>query len=260
MSGPAQPLDGCSVLIPRAREQADELAERVTALGGAPIHAPTIEIRPGDVEALRGALDDLRGGGFAAVCFTSANAVTAVADVLRDEDDPAGVFATTRVSAIGSGTASALERELGITAEVVPDRATTESLGRTFPPGEGRVLLPRADIATETLPAVLRERGYDPVEVDAYVTARPDRLPDGVVEALADGRVDLVPFTSSSTVRNFVALLDGRPWDARVVSIGPVTSGTCRDLGIEVAVEATRHDLDGLVDALVEAGRRSVWG
>lgn len=251
------PLTGIRVLVPRARGQADDLAGPIEALGGEPVPAPTIEIRPGDLPTLRTALDELASGGFVAVCFTSANAVTAVATALRGAGRSPDALSATRVAAIGPGTSAALEEELGVTADIVPEHATTESLGRSFPPGEGRVLLPRADIATATLPAVLRERGYEPVEVDAYVTSRPDGLPEGVAEGLEAGEIDLVPFTSSSTVRNFVALLDGRPFHARVVSIGPVTSATCRELGIPVAVEATRHDLEGLVAALVEATRTS---
>jgi uroporphyrinogen-III synthase len=247
------PLSGLRVLVPRAREQAPELAGRIRDLGGEPLNAPTITIEAGDVRALDREIAALGRGEYVAVCFTSANAATAVADSLRRTATGVEVFEGVRVAAIGAGTAAALEGAVGIAPHVVPTRATTEALGEAFPPGSGRVLLPRADIATATLPAVLRDRGYEPVHVDAYVTTLPDALPTGVAEALAAGEVDLIPFTSSSTVRNFAALLAGRPWQGRVVSIGPVTSGTCRELGMEVAVEADRHDLDGLVDALILA-------
>lgn len=249
------PLSGVRVLVPRAREQADELADRIRDLGGEPLNAPTIAILPGDVDTLDREVVAVARGAYVAVCFTSANAATAVADSLWRTGTEVEAFARTRIAAIGAGTAAALADTLGVAPDVVPDTATTEALGEAFPSGSGRVLLPRADIATATLPAVLRERGYEPVHVDAYVTALPGGLPPGVVEALAAGEVDLLPFTSSSTVRNFAELLDGRPWRGRVVSIGPVTSETCREHGIEVAVEAEQHDLDGLVDAVIRAAR-----
>jgi uroporphyrinogen-III synthase len=255
VTGPDRPLDGLAVLVARAPGQAAALSDRVRQLGGEPVEAPTIRILPGDRAGLTDALREAAAGRYAAICFTSPNGVEAVAAALADAGLDAGVLTGVQVAAVGAGTAGALRRVLGVEADLVPDRSTTAALGGAFPPGHGRVLLPRADIASPGLPRLLEEKGYEPVVVAAYVTGRPDRLPPSVERRLTGGGVDLVAFTSSSTVRNFAALVGDRPWQGRVVSIGPVTSRTCRQLGIEVAVEAEEHDLDGLVAALVAAAR-----
>ncbi|HEX2027918.1 MAG TPA: uroporphyrinogen-III synthase [Nitriliruptorales bacterium] len=250
-----QPLAGVRVLIARASDQAAALADRIRALGGEPVEAPTIQIVAGDRSALRRAVRELADGRFIAVAFTSANGVAAVAQELAEEGLDPRMLAGTTVAAVGPGTARALHERLGVRPDLMPERATTAALGACFPPGAGRVLLPRADLASAQLPGLLRARGYEPVIVDAYATTLPARLPPGVADQLAAGMVDLLAFTSSSTVRNFLRLVGDRPWSGRIVSIGPVTTATCRQLGLEVAVEAGRHDLDGLVAALVRAVR-----
>ncbi|MDP9021268.1 MAG: uroporphyrinogen-III synthase [Actinomycetota bacterium] len=246
------PLAGVSVLVTRAPEQAGELSAQIRALGGEPVEAPTIVIRPGDRTALLDALRQVAAQRFIAVCFTSPNGVSAVAAVVEEARLGRGFLAGVRVAAVGPATAAALREQLGIEPDLVPDTSTTDALGEAFAAGTGRVLLPRADIASDTLPRVLSARGYEPVTVDAYTTAPPERLTPGVADRLA-ADIDLLAFTSSSTVRNFVRLVGDLPWRGRVVTIGPVTSTTCRELGIEVAEEAARHDLDGLVEALIRA-------
>ncbi len=198
---------------------------------------------------------DLSGGSYAAVCFTSPNGVRAVATALRAAHLTARVFDEVIVAAVGPGTATTLGDVLGVHPHLVPPVSTTAALADAFPSGSGRVLLPRADIASPTLPERLRIKGYDPVNVIAYTTAPPERLPSEVAARLAAGDIDLLVFTSSSTVRNFSKLIAGRRWSGRVVSIGPVTSATCAELGIEVCSEAERHDLDGVVAALVAVAR-----
>lgn len=248
MSGPT-PLAGVRVLVPRSRSQASALSARVRALGGEPVEAPTIEIASGDLGALRRHLDELRAGGYTAICLTSPNGVDALVDAgARPEH-----LAATTVACVGPGTAGRLRERLDVDADLLPERATTASLGAAFPPGRGRVLLPRADLATAALPDRLRDLGYEPVHVVAYRTLRPESLPPGVLDDLEAGRIDLVALASSSTARNFVALTEGRSRRAAIVSIGPVTSATCRELGLEVAAEATEHTIDGLVEALVQA-------
>jgi uroporphyrinogen III methyltransferase / synthase len=247
-------LAGTRVLVPRAPAQAPELAERVRALGGEPVEAPTILIEPGDDDALRAAVRDLADGAFTIACLTSPNGVVAVEQALEAEGLDARSFATLRLlAAVGPGTAAAMWRHLRLVPDLVPEKATTRALAEAIPPGEGRALLPRADIASQILTDVLEQQGYEPVDVVAYRTVAPDALPAGVLDDLAAGRIDLLAFGSSSTVRNFVALTEPGQRRGRVVSIGPVTSATCAELGLEVAVEADPHDLDGLVAALVHA-------
>lgn len=247
-------LTGQRVLVPRAQEQAAALSERVRELGGEPVEAPVLTIEPGDLPALRAALRDLADGVFDLLCLTSPNGVDAVADALVAERLDARAFGQVgTVACVGPGTAARAWDRLRLVADLIPERATTEALGQAVPPGNGRALLPRADIATPRLPELLERKGYACVEVVAYRTGRPDALAIDVVDDLGAGRIDLLAFASPSTVRNFVTLVGDRPWRGRVVSIGPVTSAACRELGVEVTVEADPHDLDGLVAGLVAA-------
>jgi uroporphyrinogen-III synthase len=251
------PLRGQRVLVPRTREQASSLSMHVRSLGGEPVEAPTIAVEPGDRDALIAAIERLAAGDFTAVCLTSPNGVDAFADALDAAGRDSRVLAAVRlVACVGPGTAARLAERLHVVTDLVPDTATTAGLSAAFPAGSGRVLLPRADIATNELRAGLVAKGYDPVEVAAYRTVRPDGLPPSVLADLEAGRIDLIAFASSSTVRNFVALVGDRPWSGRVVSIGPVTTATAEELGLEVAVEAAPHTLDGLVDALCTAAAR----
>jgi uroporphyrinogen-III synthase len=249
-----QPLAGRRVLVLRAPAQAAALSARIRALGGEPVEAPVLRFEPGDHDRMVAAARELAEGGFAVLCLTSPNGVEALARALVDAGVDADAAADgTLVACVGPGTAAALTATLGIEADLVPDRATTEALGHAIPPGRGRALLARADIANPVLSELLAAKGYEPVEVTAYRTRTASALPDRVLADLAAGRVDLVAFGSSSTVRAFVELVGDRPWRAAAASIGPVTSATCRELGVEVAVEADHHDLDGLVAALVRA-------
>lgn len=248
------PLAGVSVLVPRTRVQASRLSMHVRSLGGEPVEAPVLAVEPGDV----GALDDAVGGldGFTMLCLTSPNGVDALAASLgRTGRDARALAAVDRVACVGPGTAERLVARLAVDADVVPATSTTAALVEALPAGSGRVLLPRADIATSTLADGLRDKGWEPVEVAAYRTVAPPGLPPEVADRLAAGGIDLVAAASSSTVDNLVRLLDGRPLGAALVSIGPVTSRTARGHGIAPVAEADPHDLDGLVAALCRAAR-----
>lgn len=252
--GTDRALLGTRVLVPRAPEQAAELSDRIRALGGDVVEAPVLLIEPGDADALAAAVQELADGGFTAVCFTSPNGVRAVARALLDAGvDPEVVRAPELIACVGPGTAQALQVELGLTPDLVPRTSTTEALGVAFPRGEGRVLLPRADLASPVLPELLRGKGYEAVDVVAYRTGRPAALSPDVIEGLTHGTISHVVVASPSTARNLVALLEGRTLRSRVVSIGPVTTAACRRLNLDVAVEADPHDLDGLVTALTRA-------
>jgi uroporphyrinogen III methyltransferase/synthase len=242
-----RPLFGRSVVVTRARAQASGLARRLEALGASVIETPAIRIEPRQSEEL----DQVarRIGDYALVCLTSPNGAALLLGRLRDARDLAGVT----VAAIGPGTAAELERR-GVRADVVPERSVAEALVealRDVPVEGGRVLVARASEARDVLPDALRDRG---AEVDVLA------LYDTVAEPLADSQVeaamaaDYLTFTSSSTVRFLMSALDGRKPERfpRVVSIGPVTSATAREHGLTVAVEAERHDIDGLVQALLE--------
>jgi uroporphyrinogen III methyltransferase / synthase len=154
---------------------------------------------------------------------------------------------------VGSGTAAALAA-CGLRADLLPQRATTEGLAEALL-GAGdespRALLPRADIATPVLTAALRDAGWVAEEVEAYRTVRVGSIDPRVRERLVTGDIDIVALASSSTVRNLLELLGGDwPAGVRIASIGPVTSATCRELGLSVDAEADPHDIGGLVEAV----------
>jgi uroporphyrinogen III methyltransferase/synthase len=243
----ARPLFGRRVVVTRAREQASELVERLHRLGAETIELPAITIDdPDDGGAgLRWAAEALSGGQYEWAVFTSANAVGRFCSLLRD----ARQFGTTKVAAIGPGTADAL-RHFGIEPDLIPERFVAESLVEAFPAGEGEVLLPRAAVARDVLVDGLGAKGWGVTTVQAYRTRPAEPSPSARAEA---GKADAITFTSSSTVTNFleVAGLDAVP--PIVVCIGPITAATAREAGLTVDVVAEEHTIDGLVQALVGA-------
>jgi uroporphyrinogen III methyltransferase/synthase len=254
-----RPLFARSVVVTRARAQASGLATRLAALGARVIEAPAIRIVPRAVEGELAAACD-RIADYALVCVTSPNGAAFLFDALAERGRDARSLAGATVAAIGPGTARELQRH-GVRADVVPERSIAEALVEALADvdvGGKRVLVARAAEARDVLPAALAERGAD-VDVVALYDTVAEELDAGTLNAVANA--DYVTFTSSSTVRNFLGAIGsaGRfPDGARIVSIGPVTSEAAREHGLEVHVEATRHDVDGLVDALLadaEAGR-----
>jgi uroporphyrinogen III methyltransferase / synthase len=239
----ARPLSGITVAVTRAREQASDLARRLRDLGAAVIQAPAIRIVPLNPE-----LPDL--ARYDLVCLTSPNGVRLLFAAMAEAGLDARALAGARVAAIGPGTATALAQH-GITADVVPERFVAESLVealRDVP--VTKALVARAAAARDVLPDALRERGAE-VDVLALYETAPEPLTEDQREGLA--RADYITFTSSSTVTYF--LQSAGPdsiGSTRLLSIGPVTSATLREHGLEPHVEATRHDIDGVVAALVE--------
>jgi uroporphyrinogen III methyltransferase / synthase len=238
-----RPLHGQVVAVTRARAQASGLAARLRDLGAEVLETPAIRIEPRSVLLARPESYDV-------ICFTSPNGVRVYFEAL---DRDARALAGVTVAAIGPGTAAELERH-GVRPDVVPERFVAEGLLDALPDVRGkRVLVARAAEARDVLPDGLRERGASVHVLPLYDTVA-EPLPEAGRRALEG--VTYVTFTSSSTVRYF---LDGGgrlPGGARVASIGPVTSETLREHGIEPHVEAAQHDIDGLVRAIVEDVRR----
>jgi uroporphyrinogen III methyltransferase/synthase len=245
-----RPLHGRVVVVTRARAQASELAARLTALGAEVVEAPAIRIVPRPVEGELAQAAD-RIPDYALVCLTSPNGADLLLDALAARGRDARSLAGATVAAIGPGTAAALEAR-GVRADVLPERSVAESLVEALEvvPVEGRrVLVARAAEARDVLPDALRERGAA-VDVVALYDTVAEPLDEATRQAIA--RATHVTFTSSSTVRFFLDGAGALPDAARVVSIGPVTSETLRERRMRVDVEAKRHDLDGLVAALVQ--------
>ena len=237
-----RPLAGRSVAITRARAQASGLAARLSDLGARVIEAPSIRIIPRE-----GPVPELER--YDLVCLTSANGVRFLFERMSAAGLDARALARTTVAAIGPGTAAALH-DHGITADIVPERFVAEALVEALEGVQaGRALVARAANAREVLPDALRARGMDVDELALY-EAVAERLTPDQLGAVAEA--DYLLFTSSSTVRFFLeAAGDEPPTRARIVSIGPVTSQTLREHGLEPEVEAERHDLDGLLSALL---------
>jgi uroporphyrinogen III methyltransferase / synthase len=246
------PLFGRRVAVTRARAQASGLARRLEELGAEVVQAPAIRIEP-RADGVQAAIDELGTGRCDVLCLTSPNGAELLMDGLDRQGLDARVLAGTRVAAIGPGTAAVL-KDWGITADLVPERAIAESLaGELVAQGvaDQRVLIPRAAEARDVLPRELEQAGANVQVIPLYETVR-ERLDELQLDRLSAS--DYVTFTSSSTVRFLLEAIGGVehfPERARVVSIGPVTSQTARDLGLEVHIEAERHDVAGLVDALL---------
>ena len=245
-----RPLHGRRVVVTRARAQASGLAATLRELGAAVVELPAIRIEPQlDTTEVRAAIAGV--GDYSLVCLTSPNGVRLLFEALAAAGHDARALAGATVAAIGPGTARALA-ERGIVADVVPERFVAEALVEALVEVEveGRhVLVARAAEARDVLPEALRERGAEVDVVALYETVR-EEPDEEALAAAADA--DYVTFTSSSTVTNLVEALGDRfPSDARVVSIGPVTSETARAAGLQVDVEAERHDVDGLLAALL---------
>jgi uroporphyrinogen III methyltransferase/synthase len=250
-----RPLFARRVVVTRARAQASGLARRLRDLGAEVIEMPAIRIesRIGS-EQVRKTVNDLHA--YALVCLTSANGVRLLFEAMAEAGLDARALANAIVAAIGPGTAQELEAH-GIRADVVPHESVAESLVDALAEVDvnGKpVLVARAAEAREVLPDALRDRGANVDVVALYETVNepPAR---GALEAAESA--DYVTFTSSSTVRNLTAALAGRKLRGRIVSIGPVTSAAAREAGLQVDVEAERHDIEGLLEALLAdaAGR-----
>jgi uroporphyrinogen III methyltransferase/synthase len=258
-----KPLFGWRVLVPRTKEQATQLVEQLRSYGAVPVEVPTIAVEPPRTSApMDRAIKGLVSGRYQWVAFTSVNAVKAVREKLEELGLDARACAGVRTAAIGAATAEALEA-WGIRPDLVPSgEQSSEGLVADWPDYDelvdalDRVFLPRADIATETLVAGLKERGWSVDDVTAYRTVRAAPPPADTREAIKTGGFDAVLFTSSSTVRNLVGIA-GKPHASTVIAvIGPQTRSTAEELGLRVDVTAPSPSAAALAEALAEFGRQ----
>jgi uroporphyrinogen III methyltransferase/synthase len=259
----SKPLFGWRVLVPRTKEQAGSVCERLRSYGAVPQVVPTIAVEPPRTpQQMERAVKGLVTGRFQWIAFTSANAVRAVREKLEEYGLDARAFAGVKVAAVGEQTAASLG-EFGIKPDLVPEEEqSSEGLAAVWPPYDdvldpiNRVLLPRADIATETLVARLTALGWEAEDVTAYRTVRASPPPAPIREAIKSGGYDAVLFTSSSTVRNLIGIA-GKPHAVTVVAvIGPQTSQTAAEYGLRVDVTAPKPSAAALVDALAAHGAK----
>lgn len=251
------PLAGISVLVGRAAHQAGALSAGLRKLGAKVIEIPFIEIRkPRSYKPLDPALKNLADYDW--LILTSVNGVEAVWQRLGKLRLTKRNLQHLKVAAIGPATKEAIERR-GVRVDIVPDNYVAESVVaslRNRVKGK-RVLLARAKVARDVIPRELRKLGAQIDVVEAYETVVPQKSRARLRAILKNPkkRPDVITFTSSSTVRNFVALAGrgrGRPRHTgiRFASIGPVTSATLRELGLPVDIEAEEYTIPGLVEAI----------
>jgi uroporphyrinogen III methyltransferase / synthase len=254
-------LYGWRVLVPRTKDQAGAMSERLAVHGASAEEVPTIAVEPPrSPTQMERAVKGLVDGRYQWVVFTSTNAVRAVWEKFAEFGLDARAFSGVKIACVGAATAEKV-RGFGINPELVPNieeaqESSSEGLLGIFPPYDDvldpvdRVLLPRADIATETLAAGLRDRGWEIDDVTAYRTVRAAPPPAPIREAIKTGGFDAVCFTSSSTVRNLVGIA-GKPHARTIVAcIGPQTAETAREFGLRVDVQPAEARVPALVDAL----------
>jgi uroporphyrinogen-III synthase/uroporphyrinogen III methyltransferase/synthase len=256
----SQPLTGRRILVTRALHQAGKLSAGLRALGADPVEVPVLEIRPPEsFAALDAALRQL--DRFDWLILTSANTVRALAERAAELEIAFSQPDSLKVGAVGEGTAAAA-RKAGLEVAFIPEAYVAESLieGLLNQAAGQRVLLARAAVARDVIPAALRAAGAQVDVVDAYRNVVPEAAPEQLRRALAEG-IDAAAFTSSSSVSHLAeaARLAGVEWPfagVLAVSIGPITSETLRSLGWPPAGEANPSDIPGLIEASVQVLHR----
>jgi uroporphyrinogen-III synthase len=250
------PLFGKRILVTRTISQAPVLSRALQELGAEPVELPAIDIIPNPFpEQTQQAVEELPNYDW--VIFTSTNGVEVFLDIVRQSGYDARRFGDSRIAAIGNATAERLRRNF-IEPNFVPDEFVAEAVldGLRAIGVEGkRVLIPRAEVARTTLPEGLRESGslVDVVPVYRTVPGTPD---PSIIDRIDAGEIDIVTFTSSSTVTNLVDMLDGdasRLRSTNIACIGPITEATARDYGLGVSITASEYSIPGLIDALCTA-------
>ena len=244
-------------MVTRAKAQAERLAELLASEGAAPLVLPTIKIEdPHEWTAADTAVRDLASGRYSWVLFTSANGVEKFCERLGAPTESLG---RTKVAAVGRATASLLT-ERGVGVDLIASSYTGVDLAKQLGPGEGEVLLPRAEVVPPQMADVLRANGWTPHDVAVYRTVPADGSGPEAQRVKA-GEFDIVTFTSASTATGFAGMVGdvsglglGRsgPPERLVACIGPLSAEACHAAGMRVDVQASEHTVEGLVHALKE--------
>jgi uroporphyrinogen III methyltransferase/synthase len=260
----SRPLFGQTVVVTRTREQASDLTEQLAELGAHVIEAPTIEVVPSENSSeadavLRGM--DKRAESFDWIIFTSQQGVSHAKRRLFELGLDVRVFGQAKIAAIGDATAKAIREQLGLRVDVCPEKFVAEALAEALievgkVTGK-RFLLLRADIARPILRERLEQAGATEVrDVAIYETRLAGSLPAELLQALDARQVNWVTFTSSSTAKNFLALLGDdyrrRLEGVHLASIGPITTNALRESGLEPTVQAETYNIAGLLEAIIK--------
>jgi len=257
-----KPLFGWRVLVPRTKEQAPALSQRLRSFGAVPEEVPTISVEPPrNPQQMDKAIRGLVEGRYEWIAFTSVNAVRAVREKFDEYGLDARAFSGLKIAAVGDKTSGAL-LDWGLRPDLTPDAESQSAAGllEVWPEYDeqidpiNRVFLPRADIATENLIAGLVDLGWECDDVTAYRTVRAAPPPAPTRDAIKTGKFDAVVFTSSSTVRNLVGIA-GKPHASTVIAvIGPATAKTAEEHGLRVDVLAASPSVEALTEALADFG------
>ena len=247
-----RPLSGKRIVVTRTRKQASELSNRLRALGAEIVELPTIRIEPPtDLREFAELVQDAHAYDW--LVFTSPNGVEAFFEMFFKLYDDAREIGGVRIAAIGPATAQRV-KDYHLHVDLQPEEFVAEAIVREFAKQGGvenlRILIARAEKARDVLPKELSGLGAIVDEGFAYRTVPETRDATGARRRLLEEGADLITFTSSSAVENFVAL--GLPWPKgmQVASIGPVTSKTAREQGLKIDIQARRYDIEGLVEAI----------
>jgi len=245
------PLFGKTVVVTRKGDQAESMMDRLQELGAEPFFFPVIEtIAPDDWSPLDDALNNL--SQYDGLIFTSVNGVRFFADRLKAIEQDIRELKGIRIFTIGPKTAEAV-RDLGIRVDVVPENFVAESLIESIENIKGqRFLLPRAKVAREILPEQLRKMGAVVDVVPAYQTILPSPSTSALEKRLKEGSIDVITFTSSSTVKNFLTLMGDKSEikKAKIACIGPITAKTAQDAGLNVDIMPEQYTVSSLLDAI----------
>jgi uroporphyrinogen III methyltransferase/synthase len=253
----ARPLLGKRIVVTRARQQASDLVGLLADLGAECLEYPTIEIKaPKDTAPLKQAVANVSAYDW--LVFTSVNGVSYFFAQLFAAGKDVRALGHLKTAAIGPATAARL-LAFGLTSDIVPETYRAESVVAAFKKEklkDKKILLPRAKEARPILPQELTIMGAKVDEIPAYETLKAVENTDDLVQQLKDKRVEMITFTSSSTVKNFKALLPAKDFpaliqDVTIASIGPITSDTAKELGFDVHITADAYTIPGLVDAIL---------
>jgi len=253
-----RPLLGKTIVVTRARAQASDLVDRLSNLGAECLECPTIKIvPPQDWAPLDEAIDNLHTYDW--LVFTSVNGVVFFFERLYGKGKDVRALKDIRTAAIGPATAERLG-DFGLKSDIVPETYRAESIVEAFEkePVEGkRILLPRAEEARPILPVELRKMDAVVDEIVAYRTEQAHENAGLLIKRLEEGSIDLITFTSSSTVKNFKALLPQDKFEelmkgVTIASIGPITSDTAKELGFKMDIEADEFTIPGLCSAILK--------
>lgn len=255
----SQPFFGWRILLPRTKESDDDLIRRLARYGASITEVPTVAVEPPrNTSQMEKAISGIVDGRYAWVIFTSAHAVRAINDKLRTYGLDARAYSGLRVASVGGSTTRALE-EFGITPDLMPEgQQDGQTLATEFPVFDAlldpinRVLIPRADVSTDTLAENLSDLGWEIDEVTVSRTVRANPPDAQVREAIKSGKFDAVFFTSSSSVRNLVGIAGKPPQQTVVAAIGPHTAAACAEHGLRVDALAAEPTSSSLLTALLE--------